>query len=92
MLQSSPIVRNGVTIGLRGLLVDITKQKKAEADLWESEKRYRSLVEESFDGVLIHDGSIIRFANRRLHELLGYDSEDIIGKDYTISAIRIHTR
>ena len=38
----------------------------------ESEKRYSMLIEQSHDGVVILVGDVIKFANRRFVEMLGY--------------------
>lgn len=55
----------------------IYKAKK-EAKLRESEKRYRSLFEQSNDAILIHDleGGILD-ANTRACEMLGYECKDL---------------
>jgi len=58
---------------------DITEQKKAEYALRENRALYESLVEESFDGIFIHDTNSIIFANRRLHEMLGYEYGELVG-------------
>jgi two-component system cell cycle sensor histidine kinase/response regulator CckA len=54
---------------------DITSQMKAE-------ERYRTLVEESFDGIFIQKGSTIIFANHRLHEMLGYEPGELVGLEH----------
>ena len=61
---------------------DITVQKKAEQALKESDKRYRTLFEESIDGVysVLRDGTITD-ANPSFCELFGYTREELIGKD-----------
>ncbi len=43
--------------------IDITEQKKYQQDLNESEHRYRSVVENSPDPILIYDGSTVVYAN-----------------------------
>ncbi len=43
--------------------IDITEQKKYQQDLNESEHRYRSVVENSPDPILIYDGEQITYAN-----------------------------
>ncbi len=52
-----------------------------ERKLKESEQRYRTLVEEAFDGILVQKGDVIVFANARLHEILGYERGDLLGQD-----------
>jgi PAS domain S-box-containing protein len=50
--------------------------------LWESEEHYRTLVEESFDGVFIQKGTKIVFANQRLNDMLGLQEGEMEGMDH----------
>ena len=54
---------------------DITGRRRAEGDLRESEKKYRSLFEESFDGLFITspEGRILDM-NRKGVAMFGYDT------------------
>jgi len=62
-------------------LRDITKRKKAERSLKESELRYRNLAENSPIPIIVHCESKIKFANRAAVKLIGGKSKrDIIGK------------
>lgn len=64
---------NGKKVGL-GVSRDISERKKAENALKESEKRYRKLLENCFDAVVIHyDGKPIS-ANNAAMKLLGVKS------------------
>ena len=65
-------------------LVDITERVRMEEALKESEERYRTLVEQSFDGVFIYNGPSIIFANRRLHEMFGYVQGELEGTDHLL--------
>ncbi|MCX8118582.1 MAG: PAS domain S-box protein [Desulfobacterota bacterium] len=58
------------------------RHRRAEEALKASEERYRTLVEESFDGIWIQKGMKIIFANRRLYEMLGYEEGELIGLDH----------
>jgi diguanylate cyclase (GGDEF)-like protein/PAS domain S-box-containing protein len=49
-------------------------RKTIEEALRESERRYRDLIEGSVQGVLIHAGGKMIFANRAYSEIFGYDS------------------
>ncbi|OEC87569.1 MULTISPECIES: PAS domain-containing sensor histidine kinase [Methanobacterium] len=51
--------------------LDISERKKTEKSLKESETRYRELLENSFDAVVIHDGNKVISANTVAMELLG---------------------
>lgn len=54
----------------------------SEAALWATGERYRTLVEESFDGIFIQKGTKIVFANRRLHDMLGHQPGALVGLDH----------
>lgn len=61
---------------------DITPQKKAELSLKESEKKYRELIENLNEGILVFDDKgTITLANPALCHILGYNTEELIGKN-----------
>ncbi|MFX0117106.1 MAG: PAS domain S-box protein, partial [Candidatus Hodarchaeota archaeon] len=69
--------------GLRGILIDNTQQKEAEAALRESEEKYRSLIETSPDGITLTelDGTI-SIINRQGAKILGYEEpSELVGKN-----------
>ena len=74
---------DGKWIGTFALFMDITRSKQAEADLQESEEKYRNLVERANDGIVIVQDTIVRFANKRFARMLGYGVPDIIGTAFT---------
>ena len=59
---------------------DITKRKKAEAELRESEERYRIAIEHSNDGVSIVSGQRNVYVNQRFLDILGYERPEQILK------------
>lgn len=67
------IVRDpgGRAVRAVGAMMDVTTARRAAAELRSSEQRYRSLVEALPVGVMIHDGSVIFYANPSLLHLLG---------------------
>jgi PAS domain S-box-containing protein len=65
-----------------GFIRDITSRKKAEAELRHSEKRYRQIVETTQEGIWLDDeNSCVTFVNKKMAEMLGYSTEEMIGKD-----------
>ncbi len=73
---------NGTPTGVHGISRNITELKRSQEALRESEEKYRTVVEESFDGVLVQKGTVITFANSRLHEMLGYEPGELEGLDH----------
>ncbi|MEM3566275.1 MAG: PAS domain S-box protein [Candidatus Bathyarchaeia archaeon] len=75
--------RNGNIAGLIGVSRDITEHKLIEEKLMEREELFRSIVENSHDGIAIIDGSYkITYANDELSNILGYPKEEIVGQDF----------
>jgi two-component system, cell cycle sensor histidine kinase and response regulator CckA len=62
-------------------LMDITSKKRAEEALRDSEEHYRRVVENSIQGILIHQNAVVQFANRSIARILGFVSPDeMIGR------------
>lgn len=73
----------GEIIGVLGTYLDITERKKAEEAVIKSEMKYRTLYEESFDGLFITapEGKILDM-NRKGISMFGYDTkEEILSLD-----------
>jgi len=60
---------------------DITERMKAQQELRESEKRFRTLYEASFGGISIHEKGIILDCNQGLADMTGYTRSELIGMD-----------
>jgi|GEM_PF-2732756 PAS domain S-box-containing protein len=61
-------------------IVDVTSFKRAGEALYESEKRFKTLSEASFEGIAFIQDGIFVDANNQLAEMLGYKVEEIKGK------------
>jgi two-component system, cell cycle sensor histidine kinase and response regulator CckA len=72
---------NGQMRGVLGTYVDITERRLAEEALFESEAKFRSIIEQSADGILISDdiGRITEW-NAAQEAITGLRKEDVVGK------------
>jgi len=57
------------------------RQREIQAELEESEYRFKMLHNASFGGISIHDHGIILDCNMGLSEMMGYSKNDLIGMD-----------
>jgi two-component system cell cycle sensor histidine kinase/response regulator CckA len=65
-------------------LTDITKRKKVAVAHRESKRRYRELVENINDVIYtVNTEGVITYISPRVNELIGYESSEIIGKDFS---------
>jgi len=77
---SIPIIKDGETIGLRGIFLDISERKRTETALKESENKFRVLAEKSLVGVYIVQGRKFKYVNPRFAEIFGYSVDEMIQK------------
>ncbi len=81
-IYSSPIVRENTTIGLRGIIVDLSERKKTEEALRESEAKYSALVENSEDGIIMIQEGVLTFINEASTDLVGYLPKEMTGASF----------
>src|SRR5918993_3593154 len=74
----------------QGFMLDITKRKKAEERLRESEELYRNVVEQAAENIFLVDPYTkhILQANASFHHSLGYEAEEL--RRLTLSDIVAH--
>lgn len=79
--HSTIVVRNRVVrvtwdgeFAICANMFDISERKAVEAALTRSEEEYRGLVEGSVQGVVIHTGGELRFANKAAAQIFGYST------------------
>jgi len=62
-------------------LIDITERKRAEKELRESEAKYRYLLDNMNEVVMIVDNDDrVEYVNKKFTEILGFSPEEIIGQ------------
>ncbi|MBI9104265.1 MAG: transporter substrate-binding domain-containing protein [Spirochaetales bacterium] len=65
---------------IRSLRLAVKKQKIAEGDLISSEERFRSVIEQSIDGIILIDNTgIVSHWNSAMEKMTGYTRIEIIG-------------
>jgi PAS domain S-box-containing protein len=73
------LMKDGKVVGLQVIMRDITERKETEQALAQSEAKYRSLVEQSLQGIGIAQGVPPRlvFVNPALVAISGYSPEEL---------------
>src|SRR5208337_2903636 len=82
LLRVSPVLRDGQHSGCLALVSDITKGKRAEEELHESETRFRTFVDHAGDALFVYDleQRTVVDVNRAACDSLGYTRQELIGK------------
>jgi PAS domain S-box-containing protein len=82
-VNPSPIFENGVIVGTRGVMRDITERKMMEDALRSSEQRLRLMFESVTDGVTVTDLSgIVTDVNEKVVDIHGCKNKgEILGKN-----------
>ncbi len=66
----------------RGLVQEIAERKRAEEALGVSEERYRLLIENANEGVLVVQHGKVVFANRKAGEIAGYSGVELTSRPF----------
>jgi PAS domain S-box-containing protein len=78
---ASPIFAGGELEAVFGIYRDISDQKKILEELRKSEKRFQDIALSSADWIWEVDANgIFTFASGKVKQILGYESEEILGK------------
>lgn len=80
---TSPIRKKGKIVAFQTILRDITERKEAEKSVKESKEKYKFIVDNSREIILIINkvGKIV-FANKSTLKTIGYSKEEVIGKPF----------
>ncbi len=80
-VRTAPISRDHETLGHVGTVEDITDRKRTEERIRESEKRFRSLIQNASDVITIldKDGDIC-YESPAVERVLGFSPEERVGE------------
>jgi PAS domain S-box-containing protein len=62
--------------------VDITERKQAEDALRTSEEKYRTLVENANEAIVVAQDGMLKFVNRMAGEITGYSEQELTSKPF----------
>lgn len=62
--------------------VDITERKQAQQELARSEEKYRSVIENASEGIVVIQDGVITYVNPKAKEMVHSSDEDVIGKPF----------
>ena len=81
-VSGSPFLRDGKVAGAVCIGRNITRRKKAEDALRESEERFRILMESSPTAILLYQNDKWIYANPAATEIMGYTNQELLSMNF----------
>jgi PAS domain S-box-containing protein len=82
--NSESTFQDGELVQVNAVVRDISDRVIAQTALRESEEKYRWLVEQLSEGIMVSDfNNVITFVNPRMADMLGYTVEELVGQQDT---------
>ncbi len=79
---AAPIISEEEVVGIRGIILDMSEYELMEKALRESEEKYRALIDNATDGIVITQKGLIKFCNPAMCEMMQYPLEELLEKPY----------
>jgi len=74
---------SGKDLTFTAFIRDISERRKSQQALEQREKRFRTIVEKSWSGVVLLDANLnFAFAGSSTEHLIGYDEQELIGRSF----------
>jgi PAS domain S-box-containing protein len=74
-------------VGAMCTMKDITEQKRSGEALRESERKFKSLAEESPNMIFINQGGRVVYANKTSQDMMGYTREEFYSADFNFMTL-----
>ncbi len=81
-VRSTPIGLSGGRQVFFAIVHDITERTRREEELRQSEERYRLLVENARELVVVIQDGVFRYVNPRAEALTGFTSQELLGQQF----------
>ncbi|MHA1383675.1 MAG: PAS domain S-box protein, partial [Candidatus Helarchaeota archaeon] len=76
-VRSRLIKKGGRTVGVEGIISDITKDKEFKETIKESEEKFRTITEQSLMGIAIIQDNKVVYVNAKFANILGYTIDEL---------------
>ncbi len=82
-LKTTILEKDKLPHGLLLVFIDVTDRKEAEQKIVESEEKYRALVENAQEAILIAQEGVLKYVNRAAVDLFGASFETLTSTPFT---------
>jgi PAS domain S-box-containing protein len=82
-VRVAPVMdKDGSITGFVSSSTNVTESKQVEKALKESEEKYRGVVENANEGIIVTQDGMLKFINRKTVEFSGYTEEELISRPF----------
>jgi len=83
LISANPVISEGKSVGIRGVVSDLSEYKRAQEALRESEEKLRTIFENASDFIIwVDENGTIIDVNSKIKDMVGYKRAEVIGKNF----------